>query len=629
MKAKPTVIAILALAALVLALALWGVLDGDGSLDYAADVPTSSETLTGSKSEGPTLIGRGAHAVPIERLTQPTTLADVSPVAPRVAAPGRVLGRIVDAEHNPVSPRQVFLERYSNEDSNRPDAAPLSTHAVNVEPGDDGWFWIDDLEEGAYRLRIDADGFLGAASPASPGQAPLTVVLQPGFTLAGRVAEAGGEPVAGLMLTAYPAESPRSKPAGVGRTAEDGGFRIGALAAGEFVLVYGDAMQLEQDAGDQFLPGQVGPIASGSQDQLITVTRGEAISGWVLDAAGNPAPVQTWVMATHPGGPRARITLTALDGSFRIWGLIPGTYDIHVVPSFAAPATDGTSGATTVTGVHTGRDDLAIRMLSGGVIEGIVVDENGDAVPGPGYLYIHPTGTLPGSPSGVVAAPGPDGRFRSKPLPAGGQYDILATAFAGHMQGRAERIEPGAPPITVVVPRALAISGRVVDEKGRPVPAGVGVLARSTSVVTVGQDTRGVAYTVEGGGFKMEGLGPHLFTLMAGGGETAYVGVRPVENVRSGSTDIQLVVKRGISARGIVVDAQDEPLRTVSTLWASAPGQEPSIAWQATVRDGEFVFAGVAPGHVEISAWIDGRIANLGRFDTGEAPWRVRYAGRR
>ena len=62
-------------------------------------------------------------------------------------------------------------------------------------------------------------------------------------------------------------------------------------------------------------------------------------------------------------------------------------------------------------------------------------------------------------------------------LPEEQSYDILATGFAGHHAAQRRGVLPGTPDIVLVLRRALTISGKVLDEQGKPVPAGVGVFA--------------------------------------------------------------------------------------------------------------------------------------------------------
>ncbi len=100
---------------------------------------------------------------------------------------------------------------------------------------------------GDYRLRLEADEFeplalLLTASVASPDHYQ-TLLLTPAASVAGRVLDAGGAPVAdiGVCVELRP-QSPTDLVLPLeGRTAADGSFRIPGLAAGEYDVYPGAA----------------------------------------------------------------------------------------------------------------------------------------------------------------------------------------------------------------------------------------------------------------------------------------------------------------------------------------------------------------------------------------------------
>ncbi len=263
---------------------------------------------------------------------------------------------------------------------------------------------------------------------------------------------------------------------------------------------------------------------------------------------------------------------------------------------------------------------MLIRLDRGRRISGRVVDEEGRPVPGPGRLNIYPSGNPSGAPTAVTSA-NAEGRFRTQPLPFG-RYDLLTDGFEGHVQTRLAGVQPGGPDVTVVVTRGQPIGGRVLDEEGRRVPAGIGVAADAEGERASLPGRYGIAYTDETGAFRIGALGPHRFTLRAGGGGAGYVGTRAAEGVAAGAADVVLTVKRGVPVRGTVADAEGRPVLTVLSLWASG-GPATGLSWWTTVSEGSFVFAGLPAGEIALHTYSGGKYVALGRFDTREGEWRV------
>ncbi|HUJ63620.1 MAG TPA: sigma-70 family RNA polymerase sigma factor, partial [Kofleriaceae bacterium] len=118
-------------------------------------------------------------------------LADV---AERDAA---ITGRVVDGNDHPLA--EVLVSA----DPSGP-RGPSSRYGGEATSGPDGTFRIDGLDRERYDLTADSDGFAATTVPAiAGGSKGVTVVLETGLPLAGRVVAPGGDPVAAFTVTAY------------------------------------------------------------------------------------------------------------------------------------------------------------------------------------------------------------------------------------------------------------------------------------------------------------------------------------------------------------------------------------------------------------------------------------------
>ena len=165
------------------------------------------------------------------------------------------------------------------------------------------------------------------------------------------------------------------------------------------------------------------------------------------------------------------------------------------------------------------------------------------------------------------------GRFRLPGL-APSRYSIEA-ARDGYLTASIAGINAAArsaPPANLALRKAASISGRVTDEKGQPVAAarvrivremGIRRLLRGAAsnpaAVLGGQGVR----TAADGTFRIRGLEPER-NLSLEAAKTGYAPARkPGVSLKAGDAikDVALVVRRGLEARGKVVDAQESPWR--------------------------------------------------------------------
>lgn len=293
--------------------------------------------------------------------TATTVLAQAPPVRDRTLAPpptgtAIIKGRVVDAQTgNGLARARVHLQGFT--------VAP----AKMVVTDDTGAFKLTDVAAGALSIIVIRPGYMttqypeggktirakGRSLTIAEGQVleGVTIALYRGGAITGRVSDSHGEPAeyVNIQLLRMPSGHGRPQPRGNTGTNDLGEFRIARLDPGSYVLrAQGRSNIAGDDPSDtQSLPTYYPGVLSIDEAQPITIERGQTaagieivlldgtsstISGTVVDATGQPAPVGTYVNArpiSELSDMVAGGTGVRPDGSFRM-KLAPGDYSLEV-----------------------------------------------------------------------------------------------------------------------------------------------------------------------------------------------------------------------------------------------------------------------------------------------------------
>jgi protocatechuate 3,4-dioxygenase beta subunit len=369
-----------------------------------------------------------------------------------------------------------------------------------------GFFELTVPESGCFRVRLQAQGYASLERPLLPvsEDAGLVVPLvsaaegKPGMEIydgwavapapalpsatprlfQGKVTNAKGAPVPGALV--WSVSSPAVPCA---RTGADGTFQI-RLPASDEARVRAVAPGYLASAPQTSLPGSQAPF-------LLKLQESGAITGQAQDAEGHPlARVQVMAMPTswRGGVPGYAVAWSRADGRFRLSPLSPGgLYEVTGHLEGFAPASLK-AGA-----LARDRQPAPVRIVleRGAAAFGRVVDREGKPVPdarltlqarqeGSEGLFFFEDG-----PAVAAATTDSQGSFAFQHL------------NPGRLRLRIERKEGFAPfaPVEVEIPRTgradlgtlkldrgLAIAGRVVDPRGKPMP-GVTVDLKPTVLV--------------------------------------------------------------------------------------------------------------------------------------------------
>ena len=306
----------------------------NGSFQRAERLPTESQAGPGFRS------GRGVDPDTVRRelLPRPPT----SSAASRFELHGRLVG--LDPKH-PWSTALVLRAGAQ--------AAPL------LVPVDSEGAFVADLSAllGAGRASVQAlileandPAYLPARQSVSllepngqplAGTDPLQCELLVGLAavVSGRVVDAGGAPVAGCVVRAWPSDRTdwRGPEWPSARTEADGGFRLRTSADGGCEV---EALVLPDVDGHQRhrLPARLEVVLRAGQELVLpplVLVDGHSIEGVVTDRQGGRVAGALVCAALHSGGgapdlvgPAMNRTRTKLDGSFEIGGLPKGEYAV-------------------------------------------------------------------------------------------------------------------------------------------------------------------------------------------------------------------------------------------------------------------------------------------------------------
>jgi hypothetical protein len=309
----------------------------------------------------------------------------------------RLAGEVVDAASGkPLARVQIHFRR-------EPDG---QSWGAMTTP--DGRFSIAGVPPGSYSLKIERAGF--AVPPDFPEEmeigsddnSNLHFALTPEGAITGRVTDAAGQPVEDVEIRA---ESDFASPdSSRARTDANGEFRIGGLAPGQYRVraipqnSYAPPEQRTdgttdvQDAPTWSRPVQV---ASAQETSGVEIRLARVPIVGVSGKIENPPPnaVSTELLLESRDNGQRTSSGVKPDGSFHLWRLYPGDYELRAIWQLqdgatvrSAPAEFRIEGAAgvenlrlhpaapmTVTG-HVIFDDEAARPAHGAVTKIVLLD---------------------------------------------------------------------------------------------------------------------------------------------------------------------------------------------------------------------------------------------------------------
>jgi protocatechuate 3,4-dioxygenase beta subunit len=362
------------------------------------------------------------------------------------------------------------------------------------------------------------------------------------------------------------------------------------------------------------------------------VTEGTAmIAGQVTGPSGEALCAIVRIVA--PEAERAQV-LTNVDGRFSIPNLTPGSFIVEAEPARTSYATllhgqrrPSDSEVAVTLRAREYRDGTDFVLPSKGMVSGTVLDEHGEPMEGVRVEAVRLSsveGRSFGTRVGTLPSTDDHGRYRITGLEPG-EYVVRAMArddisvqASGRAPGYAPVFYPGTPDVgaaqrialdvdvhvptvdIVIVPTPLAtVSGVVVDDRGRPVPAATVTMMPSARSRRPVMDTWSARSNPDGA-FAIERVPPGEYAVKASVANAFLFGMQYARVADEASIDVRVVVAPQATVQGRViiegVPIADEALSQI-TVYAADVDQSPETpaslrtsggSSTSLVRDGQF-----------------------------------------
>jgi protocatechuate 3,4-dioxygenase beta subunit len=488
------------------------------------------------------------------------------------AAGATVSGRLLDSDGDPVRGAKVAWEAY------RTDGGTLVDETKGAAPVPLGETKTDDA--GRFQVKLDKAG-VEVAIRVLPGALPGALLSGPYDSsedvdvdeielpapekMSGRVTDEAGKPVSGAKVRvrsgSFFEEDDVVRYAET-TTAADGSFSI-ANAPGKSGSLAVRAPGYAPSA--QFSMQRTGV-------ERVTLKSGGTVAGTVLDLAGKPAEGAI----VFSGSLAAK---TDASGTYRLSGVPRGTRTVEALGTGDLAARND---AVRVKLRETA--EVSLRLTRSASVTGSVIDEKSRR-PLAGVRVAAAAGGFSfreGERVSRKARTDTKGRFRIPGLASRGytvrasKSDYLPVSMPGITAGIAA---PGT--VAIAMQRAATVSGRVADDSGRPVPGAHVGFARDSNVRAILRSGpaaflgRPGVTTGPDGAFRLRGLGPERNRTL----EAAKVGYvtarRHGVTLKSGDVvkDVALILKRGLEAKGRVVDPAGQPIAGASVRVSRPEGE--------------------------------------------------------
>lgn len=248
-----------------------------------------------------------------------------------------------------------------------------------------GHFRLEGLEPGDYKLEVSGEELMGLAESkvhVGLGQTSDPVVLEahPAFSVRGTVLVDDESPCSYGTVSLQDTTRKDEQLWG-SKEQPDGSILVEGLLPGTYEVSVSCKDHVPQPEYPQVV------VTDASIDGLRwSVSTGQSIRGHVVDAEGQPvADARVSARAkTNNKDPRAQRSnswggRSEADGSFALWGLLPGEYELN---AFHEDLPRPAKGVDVELPEGRNVDEITITMPAHGTIEGIVRDEKAEPVAG-------------------------------------------------------------------------------------------------------------------------------------------------------------------------------------------------------------------------------------------------------
>lgn len=368
-------------------------------------------------------------------------------------ANGVVSGRVLDRLGGPVE-RAVVAGVCSGQEATPP------SFAVADEAGN--FTLARPLDCALEGIKAHAEGYAEGFRALNTGEDAVEIKLFPAQEVAGRVVNSAGEPVAGALVAARRLSDLSGEPQASTVSQPDGRFRF-QLGVGSWNLVAAteNLRGATPDAVEVTLAEPTKGIEIVAHEAPVVVVHvsealAEACSGTIaVMLHGRGMPKLDEVAITQPGD----IQFSAVPPG----GGLKGRLECNGYRAVVEPITS---------------DRWEPALALGEEIRGTVVDEAGLPVPAASVSFSSPSNKKSGS-----SKTGPNGHFSLGGLQVLGELGTLSVRWARGLEPIEVEVAVGEVEVSVDVPSALSVTGRVVDRSGH------GVFGRKVTIEAPASET--------------------------------------------------------------------------------------------------------------------------------------------
>lgn len=375
--------------------------------------------------------------------------------------------------------------------------------------------------------------------------------------------------------------------------------------------------------GNIHTTAQVSGYANSSKSSMapgqfieIILTPESVLAGQVVESTSGK-PVPNAVVSAGSGGwsGQGSTARTDSEGYFRITRLSPGRYK----PSAETEGGYGVAAQSVLLGLGQTQEGILVKLHPAYVVTGQVVIE-GEDKPCTKKANVSLEDSA-GQNSDWAGYDDELGMIRFKALlPATYNVKVRCSGYVSEEEyADIEIVDADHRDLVWKVKTGLSLRGRVVSSEGVAVPD-VRISARSKGGDPRAQSTRGNSTSEEDGSFEIEGLLSGTYSLSARSDEyTSPDNPQEVELSSSSNEEIEMVISKGATLIGLVVDEEGKAIKGASISARSMVRGWRSSGNATALDDGTFEITALKPGSYRLTAsmgrWGGETLRGIGKGD--------------